>query len=132
MKSLIFLVGTFLATPAIATDSPMVTYLDSPKDFRGAHAFKDKESGITFYVECDGRHVAAIDPNGKILWHRDPFVDAKLEPYRFEKPLIVFIWPASGQDVEGKKGRFVAIAFNSMQFGIMSFEKGDFTWLGQD
>src|SRR5262245_19835120 len=29
------------------------------------YAYRDVDSGITFYVESDGRHVSAIDANGK-------------------------------------------------------------------
>jgi hypothetical protein len=36
------------------------------------HTYRDPDSGIIFYVETDGRHVSAINPDGKILWSRDP------------------------------------------------------------
>lgn len=45
-------------------------------------AYFDPNSGITFYVESDGRHLAAIDKNGKVLWVRNPFVDNNLCSYR--------------------------------------------------
>jgi hypothetical protein len=31
-------------------------------------AFKDPRTLISFYVESDGRHLAAIDQNGTLLW----------------------------------------------------------------
>ena len=31
------------------------------------------------YVESDGRHMAAITPDGKIVWHRNLFSDPRLE-----------------------------------------------------
>ena len=46
------------------------------------YTFRDADSGIVFYVESDGRHVSAISPEGKILWSRDPFLDAHLEQDR--------------------------------------------------
>ncbi|HEY4115606.1 MAG TPA: hypothetical protein VGM17_16235, partial [Rhizomicrobium sp.] len=38
-----------------------------------------------------GRHVAAIAPNGKGLWLRNPFADLTLCPYRNLRPIIVRI-----------------------------------------
>jgi hypothetical protein len=38
-------------------------------------AYKDARTSISFYVESDGRHVAAIDPEGTLLWVRNPFED---------------------------------------------------------
>ena len=132
MKRIILVLGCLAYLVAEAADRPVVTYLDSPRDFPGAQAFKDKESGITFYVESDGRHVAALNAEGKILWHRDPFVEAKLEPYRFERPVIVFIGQPHPTSIEDRKGKFIAISFNSSQFGILDVATGNFTFLGND
>ena len=30
--------------------------------------YRDAESGVVFYVESDGRHLAAIDRSGKLVW----------------------------------------------------------------
>jgi hypothetical protein len=51
-------------------------------------AYKDSRTVISFYVESDGRHVAAIDPDGNLLWVRNPFEDQKLCPYRNARPVI--------------------------------------------
>ena len=59
-------------------------------------SFRDEQSGVTFYVESDGRHIAAIDSNGKILWIRNPFVDRNLCPYRSAHPYIYWIGPPGG------------------------------------
>lgn len=32
--------------------------------------YRSEKSGITLYVERDAQHVTAIDPDGKILWHK--------------------------------------------------------------
>lgn len=63
--------------------------------FPGPQVFKDPTSGTLLYVETDGRHVAAISGDGKLLWNRDPFKDARLPFYRTEKPQIVYIGPVS-------------------------------------
>ncbi len=81
---------------------------------------------ITYYLESDGRHVSAISPDGKILWHRDPFNDAGLWPYRVSKPVITYFEFAPDE----KPG--LAIGFNSSQFGTMDFAKGSFEFHGQD
>ncbi len=132
MRLIILVLGLLTGLFAEAAERPVVTYLDSPRQFRGAQAFKDKESGITFYVESDGRHVAAINAEGKILWHRDPFVEAKLEPYRFERPVIVWIGQPHAWMTEGRKEKFISISFNSSQFGILDLKTGNFTFLGND
>jgi hypothetical protein len=102
------------------------------------HTYKDVDSGIVFYVESDGRHVTAIAPDSRILWSRDPFADAHLQPYRTHTPLIVYIGKIDVADeshnwmLRGRTGRYIAISFNSSQFGIIDIKTGDFTFMGQD
>ena len=36
-------------------------------DFPGPQAYREPASGTLFYVETDGRHVAAISAGGKLL-----------------------------------------------------------------
>jgi len=98
-------------------------------DFPGPQVYKDPTSGTLIYVETDGRHVAAISLAGKLLWNRDPFTDAHLPLYRTEKPQIVYIGPDTAG---GEPGKFVAIAFNSSQFGVMRISNGEFRFRGQD
>jgi len=129
---LLFTCIVALALGVKAAERPLVTYIDSLRPFRGAQAFQDKESGLLFYVESDGRHVAAIDRDGKILWHRDPFVEAKLEAYRVEHPVIVEIGAPIGWMIEGRKGKFVRVNFNSSQCLILDIKSGDAISMGQD
>jgi hypothetical protein len=102
--------------------------------FPGPQSYRDSATGITFYVESDGLHVAAISKEGKILWVRDPFHDAKLDDYRTHKPQIVFIgkgsWVVNG--VRRKDIPAIRIGFNSSQFGVMKMSDGEFYCLGQD
>lgn len=86
----------------------------------------DPQTRITYYLESDGRHVSAIGSDGKLLWHRDPFTDGELWPYRVSKPVITYFEFAR----TGKKG--MAIGFNSSQFGVMDFAMGSFEFEGQD
>jgi hypothetical protein len=138
MHRALALVCSTIAAFTIIVHGPGLTvaqvkpYVNSVKEFRGPLIYKSGESGILFYVESDGRHVSAIDPEGKILWCRDPFIDAGLKPYRVEKPLIVRIgtpaeWMSESLAGPGKKGEFVVINFNSTQTGVLSAASGEFT-----
>jgi len=118
-------VGTFLFITTVVAQT--TTYLDVPRKFLGPQTYKDASTGIIFYVESDGRHISAISKDGKILWHRDPFVDSKLEAYRVKHPVIVWI---GEMDRNGNKQ--LEITFNSSQFGSLDRSTGDFTFLGQD
>ena len=98
------------------------------------HAYKDPESGIIIYVESDGRHISAINPDGKIFWSRDPFADAHLEFYRTRTPRINYVGKAWPQDEDhwAKKGvkKVIGITYNSSQFGFLDLKTGDFTFGG--
>lgn len=107
-------------------------YVNSWHEFQGAQSYKDAATNLIFYVESDGRHVTAIDSKGKVLWTRDPFLDAHLEHYRTEKPQIVYIGAPLEWMVAEQKGHYVAINFNSTQFGIINVTSGEFIFLGQD
>jgi hypothetical protein len=102
--------------------------------FPGPQSYRDSATGTTFYVESDGLHVAAISKEGKILWVRDPFHDAKLSDYRTHKPQIVFIdkgsWWING--VRRRDVPAISIEFNSSQFGVMKMTDGKFQPLGQN
>lgn len=99
------------------------------------HIYKEAASGILFYVESDGRHVTAINPDGKILWSSDPFADAHLEFYRTKTPRIVYIGKVS-QRAESywvaKGKRVIGITFNSSQFGEIDMKTGEFMSGGRD
>ena len=103
-------------------------------DFPGPQVYIDPISGTLLYVETDGRHVAAISGDGKLLWNRDPFKDAHLTFYRTKKPQIVYIGPASKSSFRAgqEPDRFVAIVFNNSQFGAMKVSDGEFLFGGQD
>lgn len=128
----------FIAVIATASDTSQTTtyiahYLEP---FHGPQAYKDTDSGVIFYVESDGRHVAAISPDGRVLWNRDPFADAHLEFYRTKTPHIVFIGKESEQHAQRMakegSGKFVAIAYDNSQFGDLDIKTEDFISLGQD
>jgi hypothetical protein len=93
--------------------------------------YKDIASNVIIYVETDGRHVVAISQDGRILWRRDPFVDAGLEPYRGPHPTIIFV--GSGCALRPEYiGKAFCLSFSSSQFGVMDIGTGKFTFLGQN
>ena len=93
-------------------------------------AYKDAATGVIVYVETDGRHVVAISPDGRILWRKDPFVDAGLEPYRMARPTIDVVEKCGWQP--GTKRNFLCMTFTSSQFGEMDIATGQFFPGGQD
>lgn len=104
------------------------------RTFPGPQVYKDSQTGTALYVETDGRHVAAISSDGRLLWNRDPFKDAHLEFYRTKNPQIVYIGPVSESTPHAgrKPDKFVAITFNNSQFGLLRISDGEFEFLGQD
>ena len=102
--------------------------------FPGPQSYRDSATGITFYVESDGLHVAAISKVGKILWVRDPFHDAKLSDYRTHNPQIVSVGKGSWSvnRVRRRDVPAILIRFNSSQFGAMKMSDGEFQFYGQD
>jgi hypothetical protein len=126
----LFLTLQFLGA-AQETTTYVGRYLES---FPGPQVYKDMKSGTLLYVETDGRHVAAISSDGKLLWNRDPFKDAHLKFYRTEKPRIFYIGPVLKSNLphSGEPDMFVQIDFNSSQFGLLRISNGDFEFLGQD
>jgi len=127
-----FLALFFMLPLSFAQDQTYIAkYLT---DFPGPQVYKDPTSGTLLYIETDGRHVAAMSVEGKLLWIRDPFKDAHLAFYRTQNPQIVYIGPASkAHRLAGEKAeKFVEIAFNNSQAGLMRISNGQFYFSGQD
>jgi hypothetical protein len=102
-------------------------------------SYLDRQTDTLLYLEGDGRHLAAISPAGKVLWLRNPFVDADLCPYRNERPIVVSIGPVGGAGREGRiaekwkrKSHLIEIRFDSSQFGVVDINNGDFLFNGQN
>jgi hypothetical protein len=85
-----------------------------------------------YYVEGDGRHLVAVSRDGVILWREDPFTQANLEPYRVDEPQISRLGRPGRALVEGRVGSYIAVQFNSTQFGIVDVATGEFIYQGQD
>jgi hypothetical protein len=93
--------------------------------------YTNKEGGVIYHVESDGRHVSASTADGKLLWRRNPFVDAQMEPYRWTKPVISQIGAARDLGFTGDPD-VIWIRFNSSQVGWIDPRAGDFRFVLQD
>jgi hypothetical protein len=111
---------------------PFVARATEP--YRGPVAYVDKKLQLVVYAETDGKHLSAIDFDGRVLWTRSPFVDAHLKPYRVAEPRIIHVYSPLPWMLEGaKKGMaFAAVEFESTQFGLVDLKSGQFFSLGQD
>ncbi|MEO5492511.1 MAG: hypothetical protein ABIR08_00620 [Sphingomonas sp.] len=91
-------------------------------------------SGITLYVAADGRTMWAIDKSSKQLWKEDPFERAGLKPYRFRRPLIRTVSPATPVGARCRPGLrpVVYLNYNSSQSGELDASTGEFVFRGQD
>jgi len=125
----------YIPPPPGVTDKPLPLMAGNPAK---PLAYRDHDSGVSFYVESDGRHLAAISSDGKLLWVRNPFVDRRLCPYRNERPIIVRIEPANPFEINAletnlkRKIQGITIWFDSSQFGIVDIRTGDFFFMGQN
>jgi hypothetical protein len=50
-------------------------------------SLKDPRTGMTFYVESDGRRLIAVDRDGAFAWGLDVFAEAKVAP-AVGKPVV--------------------------------------------
>jgi hypothetical protein len=103
-------------------------------------SFEDAHTSILFYVESDGRHLAAIDREGRLLWVRDPFQDRNFCPYRTPRPVISHLATAlSSQHLNAIKNwggdvshEIISIQFDSSPYGVIDQITGDFFPEGQN
>jgi hypothetical protein len=59
---------------------PRPNYVEWDASLARPLSFKDRSTSTVFYVESDGRHLAAIGSDGKLLWVRNPFEDGTFAP----------------------------------------------------
>ena len=105
-------------------------------------SYKDPRTSITFYVESDGRHLVAIASIGKLLWVRNPWEEAHAFcPYRTPRPVvaslkIVELNEAARPYLKSRGGNlehtFIALSFDSSQYGMLDESTGDFFPEGQN
>jgi hypothetical protein len=104
--------------------------------------YHDPRTSITFYVETDGKHVAAIDGAGKLLWVRSPLKESGFDGPVSRTPVIdgmEVAEPPPPQYVKwlqqhGFKSdhAHIRITFTDRAFGLMDEKTGDFILEGQN
>jgi len=128
----ILTVAALCVLPTSVVAEPYIAHATEP--YRGPVAYVDKKLHLVVYAETDGKHLSAIDFEGRVLWTSSPFADAHLKPYRVSEPRIVHLYAPLPWMLEGAKGKraFVALEFESTQFGVVDLMSGKFFSLGQD
>jgi hypothetical protein len=101
--------------------------------------YKDPRTSITLYVESDGRHVAAINADGTLLWVRDPFKGSRACPAEKVIPVIASLKaePSTSSLAEylqpfgfEARDQLVEIMFASNFFGYLNERTGNFVCIG--
>jgi hypothetical protein len=128
-----------LAEPALADEKKKEEQAHGQQVEAGARTpklpftFKAK-TGIIFYVETDGRHMAAIDRNGKILWHKTPYEDKAIFGKKIEGRVIYRLLEADDSDLElmqrrGKTGQYIRVSCGMHEVGLLNQNTGELTIL---
>ena len=97
-------------------------------------AYKDPRTSITLYVESDGRHIAALDKRGHLLWVRCPYEEkGRVRVMNAVRSISSgrdhFVRP----DFEiGAGERLAEIYFTSNFFGEINETTGEFAFVGID
>jgi len=113
---------------------PLITSYPSLKNYSVS------DGDLVIHVEADRRTVWASDHSGRQLWREDPFDAARMRPYRYFKPVIVFVGPFPQSQFRqeneaacaAKAEPAVVLAYNSTQAGCLNVRTGRFVFLGQD
>ena len=87
--------------------------------------FHDQRTSVTLYVETDGRHIAAFDAHGDLLWIRCPFDDSH------RNSNLTAIASLEEED-RGGNDPVVRITFTSSVFGAIYEKTGNFVLVGLD
>jgi hypothetical protein len=105
-------------------------------------SYKDPRTSIAIYVENDGRHLAAFDSQGKLLWVRNPWEEGDAFcPYRTPRPVVASLkmavhtepgWTSLKSRGANLAHSFLVVTFDSSQFGSLDESTGDFFPEGQN
>ena len=100
--------------------------------------YRDPRTSITLYVESDGRHVAAIDAHGTLLWVSD--LSKKTRPCHAETETVVGrirVGPQMivfGKELQrfgfAARDQLIEIMFTSNYSGELDERTGDFVCMG--
>jgi hypothetical protein len=131
MRSYLLIILLMITADAYSEDfdfpscTPNCVFSNNDNETISPILYQDSETGNLYFVESDGRHITAFTAQGKMHWHRNPFEDARLPPYRVSKPVIVSIKSSQEQ------GRLL-LTYSSSQFGWLDKVTGEFKFRGQN
>jgi hypothetical protein len=82
---------------------------------------------IVIYFESDGQHVSALDPNGRLLWHKNPTEQATNGEKRTDGsgPRVVITSAGPATDVHGQSADHITICIGR-ESGLLNVRTGDY------
>jgi hypothetical protein len=128
-------------TTEVKREPPPPTAPDVPLPKIKPMAFKDAKTGILVYFESDGLTAAAIDKNGKVLWHKNPAENSAVSGFTKDgkevRPVIYQAGSPGDSQVKdmkrrGFKGEFIIVSFSTGEFATLDIKTGEITVLGKN
>jgi hypothetical protein len=125
----------------VKRESPLPTAPDVPLPKIKPMAFKDAKTGILVYFESDGLTAAAIDNDGKVLWHKNPAEKTAVTGFKKDgkevRPVIYQAGSPGDSQVKdmkrrGFKGEFIVVSFSTGEFATLDIKTGEITVLGKN
>jgi hypothetical protein len=125
----------------VKREPPPPTAADVPLPKIKPMAFKDAKTGIFVYFESDGLTAAAIDNDGKVLWHKNPAENSAVSGFKKEGKEVrpVIIRAASPGDSlikdmkrHGNMGEFIWVSFSTGESATIDVKTGAITVLGKN
>jgi len=100
-------------------------------------AFRAEGSNILVYVESDRRHLAAVDINGKLLWHKDVTQEVRIKSLRDRPARVNHVgkpldWMLKLIPGGGSAADYFGIALSTKEFGLINSRTGKYKAMGSD
>src|SRR3954447_12630177 len=115
------------------TDGPLPPSKDgeSPRQADGPLTFRAEGSNVLVYVESDRRHLAAVDINGKVLWHKDVTQELNTKSLRDRPARINYVgkpldWMLKLIPGGGSAADYFGIALSTKEFGLINLRTGKY------
>jgi hypothetical protein len=133
--------GPKVQSPTSLVLQPTPDYLPWNPAWAIPMSHRDPRTSIAIYVESDGRHLAAIDSQGKLLWVRNPWEEGRFCQYRTPWPVVFSLrraqmteraWAILKSRGANLEHTFITLTFDSSQFGEIDELTGNFFGEGQN
>jgi hypothetical protein len=101
----------------------------------GTALLVDQDTHVRFYLESDGRHLAAITPAGKLLWNVDLTTQSGLERTH-SGPVVVETFAFSDAhnwyEKFGPPKAYLRVMFNTLTQAVVNKRDGRLTFVESD